>query len=370
MNKHSSISLPHPWRRLAAWVLAAAWLAACVPAAPQTPTPRPTPAGPTPLVVVTHDSFAASEGVITAFEQANNAKVQILKSGDAGLALNKVILSKDAPLGDVFYGVDNTLLSKAVAAGLFVTYRSPALAGENIPAAFQLDASGQLAPVDYGDICLNYDKAYFAAKALNPPQSLEDLAQPAYKDLLVVENPATSSPGLGFLLATISHFGAGHYLDFWQQLRQNGVKVVDGWETAYYTDFSGSSGKGPRPLVVSYASSPPAEVAFGNPQPTAAPTASLVSAGSCFRQVEFVGILKGAQHPDLAQKWVDFMLSQPFQADMPLQMFVFPVNPAAQLPEVFTRWAQIPSQPATLDPADIAAHREAWIDAWTKAVLQ
>jgi thiamine transport system substrate-binding protein len=334
------------------------------------PTAAPTSAAPVVLNIMTHDSFAASDNVIAAFEQANNIKTQFLKSGDAGNALNKAILSKDAPLADVFYGVDNTLLSKALQADLFVPYTSPVLAQELIPAAFQLDPTNRELPVDYGDVCINYDKAYFSGKKLAPPQSLEDLGRPQYRGLLVTENPATSSTGLAFMLATVKHFGPDNFVGFWKQLRANDVKVDDGWETAYYTDFSGSSGKGPRPLVVSYASSPPAEVVGVTPEPTEAPIGSLIAPDTCFRQIEFVGILKGTQHLAEAEKWVDFMLSGQFQADMPLQMYVFPVDPAAPLPAVFTRWAQIPAQPASLAPDDITAHRDAWITDWTTAVLR
>jgi thiamine transport system substrate-binding protein len=334
-------------------------------------SPTTTPSASQTLTVMTHDSFAASEDVIKAFEQANNVNITFLKSGDAGAALNKAILSKDAPFADVFYGVDNTFLSRALDAGIFEPYDSPALA--DVPAEFKLDPENRALPVDYGDVCLNYDKAYFADNYLQPPHSLEDLTKPEYKSLLVVENPATSSTGLAFVLATVAHFGPDKFLDYWKQLRDNDVKVVDGWETAYYTDFSGSSGHGPRPLVVSYASSPPAEIVFASgPKPKEAPTASVVGSGACFRQIEFVGILKGtdAARRALAEKWVDFMLSTQFQEDMPLQMFVFPVNPAAKLPDVFVKWAQVPTEPATLSPADIAANREKWIEAWTETVLR
>jgi thiamine transport system substrate-binding protein len=326
------------------------------------------PKGPTELTVMTHDSFAASQDVIQAFEQANNVKVTFLASGDAGAALNKAILTKDAPLADVFYGVDNTFLSRALNADIFETYQSPALA--KIPAAFQLDPSHRLSPVDYGDVCINYDKAYFVGKSLPVPMTFEDLLKPEYKGLLVVENPATSSPGLAFLLATIAHYGDPGYLTFWAKLRDNGVVVVNDWETAYYTNFSASSGKGPQPMVVSYASSPPAEVIFAQPPLSDAPTASIVGPDTCFRQIEFVGILKGTQHRALAEKFVDFMLSKQFQEDMPLQMFVYPVNPDATLPDAFVKYAQIPDQPAQLDPATIAANRDKWIQAWTDTVLQ
>jgi thiamine transport system substrate-binding protein len=325
------------------------------------------PAGPVTLTVMTHDSFAASQSVITAFEQANNVKLVFLKSGDAGVALNKAILTRDAPLADVFYGVDNTFLSRALSAGIYQPYASPLLV--KIPASFQLDSSNQALPVDYGDICINYDKAYFSSHNLTVPASLEDLLKPEYKDLFVVENPATSSPGLGFLLATIKHFGPQNYLDYWTSLRSNGLVVVDGWETAYYTNFSGSSGHGAQPLVVSYASSPAAEVVFATSPMTSSPTASILAPDTCFRQIEFVGILKGTRHLALAQKFVDFMLGKQFQEDMPLQMYVYPVNPDASLPTEFIQYAQIPQQPVTMDPSLIAANRDQWIADWTAAVL-
>jgi thiamine transport system substrate-binding protein len=326
------------------------------------------PQSPTELTVMTHDSFAVSQEVVQAFEQANNVRVTFLASGDTGAALNKAILAKDAPLADVFYGVDNTFLSRALEADIFETYQSPALA--NIPTQFQLDSEDHLLPVDYGDVCINYDKSYFKEKNLPVPSTLEDLLKAEYKGLLVVENPATSSPGLAFMLATIAHFGDPQYLDFWSALRDNGLVVVNDWETAYYTNFSGSSGHGPQPMVVSYGSSPPAEVIFAEKPLQDAPTASIVGPDTCFRQIEFVGILKGTAHRALAEKFVDFMLSKQFQEDMPLQMFVYPVNPDAALPDAFVKYAQIPDQPAEMNPDNIAANRDQWIQAWTDTVIR
>lgn len=327
-----------------------------------------TPKGPATLTVMTHDSFAISEDVLAAFEQANNVEVVFLASGDTGAALNKAILSRDAPLADVFYGVDNTFLSRALQAGIFEPYDSPLLA--SIPAEFQLDPAHAALPVDYGDVCLNYDKAWFTARSLQVPATLDDLLRPDYKGLLVVENPATSSPGLAFLLATIAAYGDPGYLDYWAALRSNGVVVVDGWSTAYYTNFSASSGRGPQPLVVSYASSPAAEVVYADPPVDESPTASLLAPGACFRQIEFVGILKGTRNRALAEKFVDFMLDRQFQEDIPLQMFMYPVSPVAMLPIEFVRWAQAADRPAVLDPALIEANRDAWIAAWTETVLR
>ena len=317
------------------------------------------------LDVMTHSSFAVSEDIITAFEEANNVKIVFLQSGDAGETLNKAILTKGAPLADVLFGVDNTFLSRALEANLFEVYEPSAL--QDVSDEFKLDDSHHVTPVDFGDVCINYDKKYFEDHSLPIPQSLEDLAMPAYNGLLVAENPATSSTGLAFLLATRAHFGEG-YLDYWRSLKENGVVIVDGWETAYYTHFSGSSGRGPQPMVVSYGTSPAAEVVFAETPLDDAPTASIVGPDACFRQIEFVGILRGTQKRALAEKFIDFMLSTQFQEDMPLQMFVYPVNRSAALPEAFTKYAQIPEQPAALSPDEIASNRDAWIEAWTEAM--
>ncbi|MEW5985928.1 MAG: thiamine ABC transporter substrate-binding protein [Chloroflexota bacterium] len=330
----------------------------------------PTMAAPTEITLMTHDSFDASESVLAEFEQTHNAKIVLLPAGDAGAALNQAILAKDNPLADVFFGVDNTFLGRALAAGIFEPYQSPVLT--DVPDALELDSSHELLPVDFGYVCLNYDEAWFAEKGLPPPQSLIDLADPAYKGLLVVENPATSSPGLAFLLATVATFGETDdytYLNYWADLRANDVLVTDGWEDAYWGRFTAAS-DGARPLVVSYASSPPAEVVFADPPIAEPPTATIVSPGSCFHQVEFVGILKGTPQRELAGALVDFLLSKSFQEDIPLKMFVYPANETAALPDVFVRWAPVPAEPATLDPTAIDAHREAWIEAWTEVVLR
>ena len=223
-------------------------------------------------------------------------------------------------------------------------------------------------PVDYGDVCVNYDKAWFEDEGIEPPTTLESLTDPQYKDLLVVENPATSSPGLAFLLATIARFGPDGWQGYWEDLRANGVEVVNGWTEAYTIEFSGSSGKGPEPLVVSYASSPPAEIVFAtDPKPTEPPTG--VVTDGCFRQVEFAGILEGTEHEEEARQLVDFMLSDTWQADIPLNMFVYPVREGVALPEVFSL-SSVPDAPLSLPPEEIDANREAWIKAWTDTVLR
>lgn len=320
------------------------------------------------LTVMTHDSFSVSDAVIADFEKQNDVKVNFLLGGDTGSMLNRAILTKEAPLADVIYGVDNTFLTRALEADIFEPYNSPALAG--IQEIFKLDPKNRALPVDYGDVCINYDRAYFSEKNLAVPETLSDLIKPEYKGMLVVENPATSSPGLAFLLATVAEYGEENYLDYWRLLQENGVVVVNDWSTAYYTNFSGSSGKGPQPMVVSYASSPAVEVVFATTPLEEPLTASIVGPKACFRQIEFVGIVKGTGQRDLAEKWVDFMLGITFQEDIPMQMFVYPVNPKAQLPEVFVKFSQIPEEPAMLPIDLIAEKRDQWIKDWTDVVLR
>ena len=323
------------------------------------------------LVIVTYSSFAISEDVLEQFEAETGITVQILRLSDTGNVVNQSILTRNNPLGDVMYGIDNTFLSRALEADLFIPSESPAL--ENVPENLQLDAGEfRVTPVQYGDVCLNYDRAYFEANDLDVPQSLEDLTLPAYRDMLVVQNPAASSPGLAFLIATIAVFGEDGdytYLDYWADLTANGVLVVDGWSEAYYSEFT-ATGEGTYPLVVSYASSPPAEVFFASEELDEAPTGAIIADDTCFRQVEFTGIMHNAANVEAAQQFIDFTLSLAWQEDLPLQMFVFPVHPEAELPDVFAEYAEIPDNPVVVDYRDIDEKREEWIEAWTDVVLR
>lgn len=317
--------------------------------------------------LMTHDSFDMSADLLVAFEEETGIQVQVFKAGDGGEMVNKAILSKDAPLADVIYGVDNTFLSRALENDIFIPYKSPLLS--DIDDELKVDEEFRVSPVDYGDICLNYDVDWFSGQNLAPPDNLSDLADPAYGGLTVVENAATSTPGLGFLLATIDAYGEDGYLDYWRQLVTNDVLVVDGWEQAYYSHFTASS-EGDRPIVVSYASSPVAEVYYAEEPPVEAPTASVTSEGACFRQIEFAGILRGTQVVEEAQQVVDFLLGTAFQEDIPLKMFVYPANNTARLPEVFQQYGQVSAAPAQMDPQLIAANRERWIQAWTEVVVR
>jgi len=318
-----------------------------------------TPAG-GDVTLITHDSFVIDDAMLADFEATSGLNVTVLAQGDAGAMVNQLLLTASNPLGDAVFGIDNTFASKAVDAGILAPYTSPAAGNGSDQYGIGDD---RLTAVDYGDVCVNVDHGYFTEKGLAEPVTFEDLAKPEYKDLLVVESPATSSPGLAFLLGTIGHFGEDGWQAYWTQLKDNGVKVTGGWTDAYTVDFSGSSGKGARPLVVSYASSPPAEVPDGA---TSAPTGALLD--TCFRQVEYAGVLEGANNPAGAEQVVDFLLSAQFQASVPDAMYVYPVDTATALPAAWQTFAPVATDPATLAPADIAKNRDSWISAWSDLV--
>ena len=304
-----------------------------------------TDATPNEVILLAYDAFTPQEGIFDAFTAATGAKVKVITSGDSGVLVSKAILSAGNPEGDVLWGIDNTLLSRAQKTELLISYE----------------------PVDYGDICVNYDKQWFVSRKIAPPTSIEDLALPTYKNLLVVQDPVASSPGLGFLLSTIAHFGADSWQGYWKSLKANGVHIAPDWTTAYTIDFSGSSGKGKYPLVVSYGSSPPAEVLYSEKPINTPPTAVIES--TCFRQTEYIGALRGTRNPKLATQLISYLLDVPFQESMPLSLFVFPVNKKATLPDLFTKFAVAPKDPLTLEPADIEKNRDTWLSSWRDIIL-
>ena len=307
---------------------------------------------PNPLQVAL-DEFTAETGI----------EVELLKSQDAGTMLSKAILTAGNPEGDVMWGVDNTLLSRAIDQRVFDDYESPAAADLD-PRFTDLVPNGEATPVDYGDVCVNYDIAALQAAGLAPPTSFAQLAQPEYASKLVVENAGTSSSGLAFLLASIAEFGENGWEQFWTQLHDNGVQVVDGWNEAYYTSFTRAGGD--RPMVVSYGSSPPFEVLYSTTPLTEAPTG--VVADTCFRQIEFAGVLRGTDNRQGARDLINFLLSERYQREVAMNLFVFPVNPQVTLDPAFVEYATIPDDPLTLDPAVIDANRERWIERWTELV--
>ena len=326
-------------------ILIAAFLMVIVSACSISSPDTSTDATPNEVTLLAYDAFTPQEGIFDAFTAATGAKVKVVTSGDSGVLVSKAILTAGNPEGDVLWGLDNTLLSRAQKAELLTSYE----------------------PVDYGDICVNYDKQWFASRNIAPPTSLEELALPKYKGLFVTQDPVASSPGLGFLLGTIAHFGADNWQGYWKSLKANGIRIASDWTTAYTIDFSGSSGKGKYPLVVSYGSSPPAEVLYAEKPIDSPPTAVIES--TCFRQTEYVGALRGTRNPNNAKLLISYLLDVGFQESMPLSLFVFPVNEQAKLPDLFTKFAIAPKNPLTLDPADIEKNRDSWLSSWRDTIL-
>ncbi|WP_129339192.1 thiamine ABC transporter substrate-binding protein [Cellulomonas endophytica] len=316
------------------------------------------------VTLVTHDSFVLSDGLLEGFTERTGIAVEVVQQGDAGSLTNGLVLTADAPLGDLVYGVDNTFASRALAADVLRPVELTAPAAEDARAyAVEGDEAGALTAIDYSDVCVNVDRAWFAGRGLAEPTTLEDLTRPEYRDLTVVPSAVTSSPGLAFLLATVGAFGEDGWQGYWQRLVDNGLQVDASWSDAYATTFSGGGGGGPRPIVLSYASSPPFTVPEGGTEPT---TAALLD--TCFRQVEYAGVLAGAQNPEGATQLLDFLLSDEVQADVPGSMYVYPVSTSVTLPEEWARWAPLATEPFAVPAADVEAHREEWLRTWQDVV--
>lgn len=317
----------------------------------------------TTIRLITHDSFNVSEGLLDQFTAETGITVEQVASGDAGELVSKAIITAGKPEADVLFGIDNTFLQRGLDAGLFEAYASPALA--DVPDEYELDPQHRVTPVDYGDVCVNYWKDGLPDGT--PPASMDDLTKPEYAASFVTQDPETSSPGFAFLLATIAAYGEDGWEGYWQKLADGGVTVSSGWEDAYYGQFK-AGGEGDKTLVTSYASSPVAEVVFSDPKVDTPPTGVVLD--SCFRQIEFAGVLAGTEHPEAAAKLIDFLLSATFQADIPLNMFVSPVNDKVEVPAEYTEFTAKPTRTLTLKPEEIEAKRADWTERWSQIVTR
>ncbi len=307
------------------------------------------------VVLVTHDSFSLPDELVAAFEAESGYDLVVRASGDAGTLTNKLVLTQGNPTGDVAFGVDNTFASRALDADVFAPTDVELPPGAD---AYVLPGDdGRLAPVDTGAVCVNVDTLWFDEHHLAPPETLDDLADPAFRDLFVLPGAASSSPGLAFLLATIAEYG-DDWPDYWTRLMDNGAKLTAGWSDAYEVDFTQGGGGGDRPIVLSYDSSPAFTVSGDT-----STTAALLD--TCFRQVEYAGVLTGAQNPEGAEAVLDFLLSPEVQTALPESMYVFPVSDDVDLPPDWAAYAVQPDDPLTLDPADIAEHRDEWLTTWS-----
>ncbi|MDO5504238.1 MAG: thiamine ABC transporter substrate-binding protein [Actinomycetia bacterium] len=306
------------------------------------------------LTVLTHSSFSLPDELLERFEEESGLTVTYTQPGDAGQLVNQLVLTKDSPLGDVVFGVDNTFASRANDAGVFAPYESQAAPTDEALAA------PNLTPIDLGDVCINADSTWFAENDLDIPQTLDDLTDPAYQDLLVVSSPASSSPGLSFLMATIGAKGED-WVQYWEDLDANGLLAVSGWTEAYYTEFTGGGDEGTRPLVLSYSTSPAFTVEDGE-----STTEALLD--TCFRQIEYAGVISGAQNEVGAQKFIDFLLSPEVQAAIPENMFMYPAVTDTPLPQEWEQFAPLADNPIEVSQEEIGANRDEWLQQWTAAV--
>lgn len=313
------------------------------------------------VVLVTYAGYALPEEAAKAFTDRTGITIEVRTFDDAGTALSQAILTAPVPEGDVLFGVDNTMLTRATSSEAFEAHQASSV--RLVDPALRLDPTGTFTPIDYGDVCVNADTEWFARRGLPIPEDFEDLADPRYRDLLVVQSPITSSPGLSFLVATRMRYG-DRTDDYWRRLRANGVVVANSWDDAWNARYSVNGGQ--RPLVVSYATSPPAEVIFSDG--TRTEPASTVITSTCFRQVEFAGILAGAKHPRAARRLIEEMLSERWQEALPLTNFVYPARRGVELPVEFRRWATPVPDPITATPQEIGRSRDAWIDAWRRVM--
>jgi thiamine transport system substrate-binding protein len=289
------------------------------------------------VTLVAHDSFAISDESIAEFENQSGYRLEILRAGDAGSLTNRLVLTKQSPIADVVFGIDNTFRG---------------VADEN-----QI-IDGSLSEVNYSDVCFNYDRVWFEQNKIVPPTSWKDLTDPTYRGLTVVSNPLTSSPGLAFLATTVAGFGEGGFESYWQDLKANEVKVAAGWEEAYFTEFSGSAGMGNYPIVLSYSSSPAAEIREDGQSQTVA------LLDECFRQIEYIGVLAGAPNKEGANRLVEYLLSESFQSTMPGLMYVYPVNKDAEIPSEWSEFGTM-ARSTIGEELDIALNRSQWQDKWS-----
>ena len=313
------------------------------------------------LTLIAYDSFFVSDGVFEQFEAETGIAVSVLTSADTGSMVSQAVLTAGNPVGDVMWGIDNTFLCRGLEADIFLPYESEYL--DAVPDNLEIDPHQRVTPVDFSDLCVN---VWIDALDGPAPTTIEDLSKPQYANTFVTENPETSAPGMGFLLATIAVFGEDGWREYWSELADNGVAVTSGWTEAYYGQFV--AGGGDKALVMSYASSPVAELIFADPPVDTPPTEAMLD--SCFRSIEFAGVLNGTSHPEAAALLVDFLLSTTFQEDIPLSMFVFPANSDAALPPEFEQWAPLSQTPHTLAPEVIEANRDRWTEEWTEIVLR
>lgn len=301
------------------------------------------------VTIMTHDSFNVPEELVAAFEEESGYTVSTSSPGDAVAVLNQLVLQQDNPTVDAVYGIDSYSAPELLNQDMLTAHNAELGSAEQYTVG--TDTEGHLAPIDHGQVCVNVDNEWFDEAGIAPPETLDDLTDPVYAGLFVTTDPTTSSPGIAFLVATITD--QDDWRGYWQDLLANGTKVAGSWADAYYSDFT-SAGDGDYPLALSYSSSPSAEEGR---------TSSAL--GTCTEQVEYAGVVENAAQPEGAKAFIDFMLDTEFQTSLPDEMYMYPVDDSVALPEAWEQHAELADEPITTDLTEVDENREAWLTAWT-----
>ena len=309
----------------------------------------------TDLTIYAYDSFVSEWGpgpkIFPVFEKKYGIKLSVISAGDAGQVLQRAIIEKDNVKADLLIGIDNNLLARAIAENILSPYKSKNL--DKIPEELVFDKTNRVTPFDYGYFSIIYD----SEKILNPPASLDDLLKPEYADSLILMDPRTSSPGLGFMLWTKVAFG-NNFGEYWKNLMPSVLTITDGWDSGY-----GLFTEGEAPMVLSYTTSPAYHAEYEN---TERYRAAIFPAGH-YMQIEGMGIVKGAKNRKVAEEFIDFILENEFQNEIPLTNWMYPVRTDLTLPDSFNM-APKPEISLMISPEEIDIHLSEWIEEWINAV--
>lgn len=306
------------------------------------------------LTVYTYESFISEWGpgpkVKAAFEKTCGCTVNFVGLEDGVALLNRLKLEGTSSTADLALGLDTNLTEEAKQTGLFAPHGIDASSAK-VPGDFKDDV---FVPYDYGHFAVVYDTQTIK----NPPKSLKELVEGDPNQKIAIEDPRTSTPGLGLLLWVKSVYGKDAPAA-WAKLKDRVLTVTPGWSEAY-----GLFTKGEVPMVFSYTTSPAYHMVADK---TDRYQAASFSEGH-YIQIEVAGLLKNAKHKDLAQAFLKFMLTTGFQDEIPTNNWMMPVaKTSAPLPDAFNKLVQ-PAKTFLMSPQEVAANRKAWIEEWQAAM--
>ncbi len=308
---------------------------------------------PDELVVYAYDSFTSEWGpgpeLSRLFAERTGVKLTLISCGDAAQVLSRAVLEKKRPAADVLVGIDNNLADAARRSGVLEAYRSPR--HEVVPDELVLDEDWLLTPYDWGYFALIHD----SASGVPAPASLEDLTRPEYAKRLILMDPRTSTPGLGFVAWTVAVYG-DDYISYWERLKPSVLTLAPGWDSGYGLFTSGEA-----PLVISYTTSPAYHAEYDNTDRYKA----LVFPEGHPRQIEGLGVVKGCANRPGARAFVDFMLTDEAQAVLPLTQWMYPVSRTVPLPASYAA-APLAGKAVEANHDRVAAAVDAVLDALSR----